>query len=81
MNKIIASIATATDSNAHWTAAEIIAREWGSEAESNLLSFYALAHKERGFILDHESQARSAITTAILSRLPTATASAIGAAL
>lgn len=81
MNKIIADIARATDRNSHWTAAELIAREWGTEAERNLLSLYALAHHDRGFILDHESMARSAITKAILSRLPAATANAISEAL
>ena len=81
MTKIIADIARATDRNAHWTAAEIIAGQWGTEAEQNLLSLYALAHHERGHILDHESQARSAITKAILSRLPSATANAISEAL
>lgn len=81
MQKLIAKIARATDRNAHWTAAEIIAREWGTDAEQRVLSSYALAHHERGFILDHELAARTAITNAILGRLPAQIANTINEAL
>ena len=81
MTDLITKIARATDRNDHWTAAELIAAEYGSEAEQTVLSVYALRHHERGYGRDSEMAVRDGIVKAILWTLPTDTANAISAAL
>ena len=66
----LSKIAHATDTNNHWKAALIIAKELGEDHEFNLLQSIESACFERLETYPHEIAARDATTKAILARYP-----------
>lgn len=70
-------IANLTDRNDHWTAAISIAHRYGTETEARMLEELEDRQTKRGYSEECEIACRTAITKAIIARLPGRDAAAL----
>jgi hypothetical protein len=66
---IITKIARATDRNDHWLAAIIIANEYGSKCEQDILSLYSYRAHQRGYGDSAEMSVRDNIVKSLMTNI------------